>query len=348
MAVQSQATPAGSEDLSAAVSMARAELVLLEGLLEKNRKQHRRGMYFMRLDRLASGLSRVLKDHQEVMTPAYERNENEDGGKDRRRMFGVCLQLEHLGSVALSCGSSLTALVARTHFMAFSIACLAMVARCRVLIAQMLFEYIQMFNSTGQGTKGFKSLRTVPDVLSCHWEGPHPCLRCHRNTGEGSNDAGQAGEDLGERCDRKTIMGTIESDSDDEQKDCLPIVNDMLPCDDKFVPKSGQSSRASPEKDLPGLTAKTNAGKDISVLLSAKVGDKGKSTLEEKVAKDSPSVETKEAFTRTSQPIKVGSTSSVGAKRRTFRPSFMVKDSQKEMDDIFNMLGMPKNKRCKK
>ncbi|QDZ24070.1 hypothetical protein HOP50_12g66070 [Chloropicon primus] len=145
-------------------SSCQEDLLVLSKLLRKNRSQHRRGRYFRELDMLA----RSLKAYLGRVTALQ--------GTHRDALLVSCAQLERLGLLVARCASTLTSLLARTHFMPFSLVALTLVARLRVLLAHELSESVRSYNNnTSTGSCG-----RAPEFMRLSWtEAPYPKVCCH-------------------------------------------------------------------------------------------------------------------------------------------------------------------------
>ncbi|WZN65441.1 hypothetical protein HKI87_12g70000 [Chloropicon roscoffensis] len=132
---------------------------VLRRLLRKNESQHRRGRYFRELAMVSRGLAAYLGREAALGTASSA--------------LVSTAQLERIGGMVAKAASTLTSLLARTHFMPFSLVSLTLLARIRILVAHDLAESVRRYNAGGE-------VASRPDFLSLDWDGgPSPTVRCH-------------------------------------------------------------------------------------------------------------------------------------------------------------------------
>ena len=132
---------------------------VLRRLLRKNESQHRRGRYFQELAMVSRGLAAYLGREAALGTASSA--------------LVSTAQLERIGGMVAKAASTLTSLLARTHFMPFSLVSLTLLARIRILVAHDLAESVRRYNAGGE-------VASRPDFLSLDWDGgPSPTVRCH-------------------------------------------------------------------------------------------------------------------------------------------------------------------------
>ena len=204
---------------------------LLKRLLHKNRQQHRRGRYFKELDMLRKAISRYLvrrsfnsnqiNDDAAKTSPGTEEGmTSSSGGRGgvggegalllkQRSVLVNCKQLQRVNLLVARCASSLTSLISRTHFLAFSFAMLSILARIRLLVAQILSDNVHQYNnnnnnsSNGNGNADRDGkIRSAaflhPEFLQLQLgHRPYPKVLCHWSDGPADEEAKEEEEEEG-------------------------------------------------------------------------------------------------------------------------------------------------------
>lgn len=154
----------------------RDELGVLKQLLRKNANQHRRGGYFKQLSMAHANAERALR---------LLRSRPGSSPPSRRRALAACVQVECAAAQVCRAAAMLTALIARTHFMALSLAFLAVLARLHALLGATAADAVRRYNAlpsedaVGGATDG-ASPPGLPDFVSLDLQSAaHPKLRCH-------------------------------------------------------------------------------------------------------------------------------------------------------------------------
>ena len=236
-----------------------ASFDLLKRLLHKNRHQHRRGRYFKELDMLRNGISRLLIrqsmfQQQEVQDADSSRTVTPSSSSSLSRSSATLLvtvkQAEHLGLLVAKCASSLTALMSRTHFMPFSLTMLTILARLRLLLAQLLSDKVHQYNQCSSNSMATISTSNtiLPEFLRLDLEHkPYPKVQCHFGgaIADKSLDLVEQGMEVGKANKTNDKHGTMalshtedfgtayaralsdEEEDFEEAKHELPVVDDQ-------------------------------------------------------------------------------------------------------------------------
>ena len=206
---------------------------VLRRLLRKNESQHRRGRYFQELAMVSRGLAAYLGREAALGTASSA--------------LVSTAQLERIGGMVAKAASTLTSLLARTHFMPFSLVSLTLLARIRILVAHDLAESVRRYNADGE-------VASRPDFLSLDWDGgPSPTVRCHYS------DAGarQATRPASEVEEEEDLRGAQDELCVVDDKSEEPPARMKKRVEDKKSKKRRDRERearsSQPEPSLPSL-----------------------------------------------------------------------------------------------
>ncbi|OIT00489.1 PREDICTED: uncharacterized protein LOC109228987 [Nicotiana attenuata] len=218
--------------LKAFVGQLQTEFAILDRLVYKNKNQHRRCSYFQYLLKVrrdlrllqAANLEEVLsasfhvlygkRPKQKVQLLESLKRRRCDGGKHNflERLLGVAHLLSEIVEPMLRAATEISTLLARSFFMGFSLTVLALLARIRVLVQQMLLDVVCVFNSVSslsqreQAIKlrqdGFEVFREYfppkQDVifLECLWKSDKYVLVERQNERDMGSKEKEVGEDV--------------------------------------------------------------------------------------------------------------------------------------------------------
>ncbi|CAK9866801.1 unnamed protein product [Sphagnum jensenii] len=184
-------------------------------LMYKSCNQHRRATYFRRLVQIRRdfqllqllGLPELIETFIQFVTPEKQATATAKTGslfprswgteakqQDRisvqRRLLGTARLLQQMAEPILDASSQITGLLSQSFFMPFALTMLALLARFRVLVLQVLYEVIAAFNLVAAssqcrqesgsmkgmipgGEEGHISKETsfLPLWLECQWDG---------------------------------------------------------------------------------------------------------------------------------------------------------------------------------
>ncbi|KAL5548291.1 hypothetical protein UlMin_003522 [Ulmus minor] len=207
------------EKLSSLLGQLQAECGVLERMVYKNKNQHRRCSYFQhllkvrrdlrllqsaKLEELVSSCFVVItgkKPKQKVhLLESLKRRKCEGGTYNfMERLLGAARILSQMVEPMLKAAVGISVLLARSFFMGFSMTILALLARIRVLVQQILLDVVSIFNMvsslslkkqsvkiTQQGLEVFREIFPTKEeyiTLECVWESEKFVLleRTHKN-----------------------------------------------------------------------------------------------------------------------------------------------------------------------
>ncbi|KAL2518545.1 hypothetical protein Adt_14792 [Abeliophyllum distichum] len=206
---------------------------ILERMVYKNKNQHRRCSYFQYLLKVRRDL-RLLKSanleeildasfliingnrpKQKVQLLESLKRRRCDSGKYNllERLLGVSRLLSQVVEPMLKAATEISKLLARSFFMGFSVTILAVLARLRVLVQQILLDAVHVFNTVSSlsqkeqtiklNQKGFEVFREyypakeqVTTFLECIWQTDKYVLVERMNTSESKSQEKDIQEDV--------------------------------------------------------------------------------------------------------------------------------------------------------
>ncbi|PRQ31664.1 hypothetical protein RchiOBHm_Chr5g0037971 [Rosa chinensis] len=154
------------EKLMSLLGQLRAERAILERVVYKNKNQHRRSSYFQYLMKVRRDL-RLLQSTklEEILGCCFQsitgkrpkqkmhlleslkRRKCESGKYNfMERLLGAARLLSQMVEPMLKAAIQISTLLARSFFMGFSLTILALLARLRVLVQQILLDVVSVFN----------------------------------------------------------------------------------------------------------------------------------------------------------------------------------------------------------
>ncbi|XP_022638831.1 uncharacterized protein LOC106768719 isoform X3 [Vigna radiata var. radiata] len=199
-----------------------SECGILQRIVYKNKNQHRRSSYFQRLlkvrrdlkllqsanlEELVTSCLHVIKGdkpRQKVILLESLKRRKCDGEKHNfmERLLGAARLLAEMVEPILKAATEVSVLFAQSFFMGFSLTIMALLARLRVLVQQILLDVVSLFNMvsslsiTKQSTKitlngieVFRDFYPLSDdfiTLDCVWESDKFILheRIHKRKNE--------------------------------------------------------------------------------------------------------------------------------------------------------------------
>ncbi|KAK9269537.1 hypothetical protein L1049_001313 [Liquidambar formosana] len=220
------------ERLKSFLSHLQAEYGILDRLVYKNKNQHRRCSYFQHLSKVRRDLRLLESAHlEEILGSCFQvingmkpkqkvhlleslKKRKCDGGKYNfmERLLGVARLLSQMVEPMLKAATEISTLLARSFFMGFSLTILALLARLRVLVQQILLDVISVFNIVSSLSQKKQSVKIFQEgievyreyyptneevvTLECLWETDKFVLleRMHKN--EIKNQDGDHGGDV--------------------------------------------------------------------------------------------------------------------------------------------------------
>nr|GMD46357.1 uncharacterized protein LOC109181972 [Ipomoea batatas] len=294
--------------LKSFLSQLQSEFGILDRIVYKNKNQHRRCSYFQYLMKVRRDL-RLLKsaNPEEIFSASFDvingkrpkqkvqlleslkrRRTNSNKHNFLDRLLGVAHLLSQMTEPMLKAATQISTLLARSFFMGFSLTVLALLARIRVLVQQMLLDVVFVFNRVSSLSQKEQAVRLSqerfevfreyypakqqPTFLECIWETDKYRLIEKKGASDVENQEKKSKEDacietskikyqsveifLGEdECD-KTVPGevNVERSSSLNKKDKssllspIPEIND----DETQVPP-GSDIAVSPDKSIVSI-----------------------------------------------------------------------------------------------
>ncbi|XP_057795361.1 uncharacterized protein LOC131011607 isoform X2 [Salvia miltiorrhiza] len=165
--------------LKSFTSQLHTECGILERLVYKHKNQHRRCSYFQYILKVRRDLQLLkLGDLEEVLESSFlvingdrpkQKVQLLEGLKRRKtnsgkynfleRLLGVTRLLSQIVEPLLKAAMEISMLLARSFFMKFSLAVLAVLARIRVLVQQMLFDAVVLYNTVSSLSQKEQSIK---------------------------------------------------------------------------------------------------------------------------------------------------------------------------------------------
>lgn len=162
-----------------------AESGILERIIYKNKNQHRRCFYFqyllkvrrdvrllhsVHLDELLDSCFHVIsgrKAKQKAnLLESLKRNRRHTGKFNfLERILGAARLLSEMVEPMLKAATEISTLLARSFFMGFSLMTLALLARLRVLVQQMLLDVVTVFNEVSSIAQKKQSIKITQDGI---------------------------------------------------------------------------------------------------------------------------------------------------------------------------------------
>ncbi|XP_038691533.1 uncharacterized protein LOC119989866 [Tripterygium wilfordii] len=161
----------------------RTECAIFERIVYKNKNQHRRSSYFqyllkvrrdlrllqsVKLEEILCSYFQVItgkKPKQKVRLLESLKRRKCDGGKHNfmERLLGAARLLSEMVEPMLRAATEISILLARSFFMGFSLMVLALLARLRVLVQQMLHDVVLVFNTVSSLSQKKQSVKIAEE-----------------------------------------------------------------------------------------------------------------------------------------------------------------------------------------
>ncbi|XP_009760582.1 uncharacterized protein [Nicotiana sylvestris] len=269
--------------LKAFVGQLQTEFAILDRLVYKNKNQHRRCSYFQYLLKVRTDL-RLLQaaNLEEVLSASFQvlygkrpkqkvqlleslKRRRCDGGKHNflERLLGVAHLLSEIVEPMLRAATEISTLLARSFFMGFSLTVLALLARIRVLVQQMLLDVVCVFNSVSSLSQREQAIKLTQDgfevfreyfppkqdvvFLECLWKSDKYVLVERQNERDVGSKEKEVGEDVSVEAS-KIQYESIEIFLGDEEPG-KTASKDLAEDDEAVIDKDTANSPENP-KDL--------------------------------------------------------------------------------------------------
>ncbi|CAM8997233.1 unnamed protein product [Rhodiola kirilowii] len=194
------------ERLNSFLTRLQLEYPILDRIVYKNKNQHRRGSYFqylmkmrrdlrllqsIRLEEILTHCFYVIdgkKPKQKVSALESLNKSMRDNGKHNfmERLLGAARLLSQMVEPMLKAASKISTVLAQSFFMSFSVAVLAIIARLRVVVQQILLDVVSIFNTVSSISHKRQSIKIIQEgvdvfreyypkhkemiTLECVWE----------------------------------------------------------------------------------------------------------------------------------------------------------------------------------
>ncbi|CAN6557921.1 unnamed protein product [Malus baccata var. baccata] len=173
------------EKLVSLLGQLQAETAILERMVYKNKNQHRRGSYFQYLMKVRRDL-RLLQSAklEELLGCCFQsitgkrpkqklhlleslKRRKCGSGKHNfmERLLGAARLLSQMVEPMLKAAIEISTLLARSFFMGFSLTVLALLARLRVLVQQILLDVVSVFNMVSSLSQKQQSIKIIQGGL---------------------------------------------------------------------------------------------------------------------------------------------------------------------------------------
>ncbi|KAB2044294.1 hypothetical protein ERO13_D01G064500v2 [Gossypium hirsutum] len=178
------------EKLKSLLGQLEVECGIFERIVYKNKNQHRRSSYFQYLLKVRRDL-RLLKSanleelisscflvitgirpKQKVQLLESLKRRKNDVGKPNfmDRLLGAARLLSQIVEPMLRAATEISTLVARSFFMGFSLTVLALLARLRVLVQQILLDMVPVFNTASSLSQKKQSIKITHQGIEVYRE----------------------------------------------------------------------------------------------------------------------------------------------------------------------------------
>lgn len=178
------------EKLKSLLGQLQAECGIFERLVYKNKNQHRRSSYFQyllkvrrdlrllqsaKLEELLVSCFQVItgkKPKQKVhLLESLKRRKCDDGKHNfLDRLLGAARLLSQMVEPMLKAATDISTLLARSFFMGFSLTILALLARLRVLVQQILLDVVSVFNTVSSLSQKKHSVKINQEGIEVYRE----------------------------------------------------------------------------------------------------------------------------------------------------------------------------------
>ncbi|KAJ8646157.1 hypothetical protein MRB53_007905 [Persea americana] len=291
------------ERLKSLIAQLKTESGILDRIVYKGKNQHRHCLYFQCLLKvrrdvrllISAGLEEILSYHFQIINGDKPKQKvyllerlkvkKHHNGKHnfQERLLGVARLLSQMVEPILKAAIQISTLLARSFFMGFSLTSLAMLARFRVLVQQMLLDIVQVFNMVSSISQKEQSVKLKQEeievfqeyyplsgevlTLQCLWEGDKFVLLENTNETELKNTAGDLKDG------RDISFGTpsiqyqrIEVPSED------PCLNDEFRCETAPANHTNEEFMSSIDENK-GYTINLSSHQSLKISTDIEVKD---------------------------------------------------------------------------
>ncbi|RHN65841.1 hypothetical protein MtrunA17_Chr3g0084341 [Medicago truncatula] len=242
--------------ITSMLSQLQCECGILERLVYKNKNQHRRCSYFQHLmkvrrdlrllqltnlEELVRSCFSVIKEDRpkqkiHLLESLKRRKCNDEKRNFLDRLLGSARLLEEMVEPMLKAATEISVLFARSFFMGLSVTIMALLARLRVLVQQILLDIVDLFNMvsslskkkqsikiTHEGIEVFREFYPASDdveyvTLECVWKSDKFILHERKHKKENESQGEDSGGNLSVQASGVNY-DTIESILGDDQRD---------------------------------------------------------------------------------------------------------------------------------
>ncbi|XP_057445328.1 uncharacterized protein LOC130737543 isoform X2 [Lotus japonicus] len=199
--------------ITSMLSQLQSECGILHRMVYKNKNQHRRCGYFQRLLKVRRDM-RLLQSAnlEELVTSCFlvikgERPKQKvhllESLKRRKcygekhnfleRLLGAARLLSEMAEPILKAATEISVLFARSFFMGFSVTVMALLARLRVLVQQILLDVVSLFNMVSSLSRKKQSIKISHERVECVWESDKFILLETKHKWESENQSEDSG-----------------------------------------------------------------------------------------------------------------------------------------------------------
>ncbi|KAK1391205.1 Cytosolic carboxypeptidase [Heracleum sosnowskyi] len=157
----------------------KVEYGILDKLVYKNKNQHRRSSYFQYLVKVRRDLRLLLQsaDLEHILNSSFlvihgkrpkqkvqlleslKRRKCDGNHSFLDRLLGIARLLSQIIEPMVKAAMEISALIARSFFMGFSLAIMGLLARLRVLVQQILLDVVSVFNAVSSLSRKEQSVK---------------------------------------------------------------------------------------------------------------------------------------------------------------------------------------------
>ncbi|KAL6975302.1 hypothetical protein U1Q18_024098 [Sarracenia purpurea var. burkii] len=176
--------------LNSFLGQLQVEYGILNRIVYKNKNQHRRCSYFQYLLKVRRDLRLLQSAHlEEVFSSSFQvihgarpkqkvqlleslKRRKCDGGKRNflERLLGAARLLSQMVEPMLKAAAEISTLLAQSFFMGFSVTILALLARLRVLVQQILLDVVTVFNMVSSLSQKEQSVKLTQEGFEVYRE----------------------------------------------------------------------------------------------------------------------------------------------------------------------------------
>ncbi|CAK8564596.1 unnamed protein product [Lathyrus sativus] len=316
--------------LTSMLPQLQCECGILERLVYKNKNQHRRCSYFQHLLKVRRD-SRLLRlaNLEELVTSCFNvikgdrpkqkihlleslkrRKYNDEKLNFLERLLGSARLLEEMVEPMLKAATEISVLFARSFFMGLSVTIMALLARLRVLVQQILLDVVYLFNMvssmskkkqsvkiTHNGVEVFREFYPVSDeddyvTLECVWKLDKYILheRKHKMENESQGEEDSVGNlpVQASAVNYTTIESILGDDQLDPEKDEAAAAAERDPPHVKDMNTDLSTSTHVKDLNTDLLTGSPQIDEVTETVISSEEGGGNCSTTKAPICKSSP------------------------------------------------------------